>query len=69
MLEGYAHSARSPPAFPDAPDAMDVASRMVILCLVGEYLGWRVRKYAVVQPIMPAPIQSVSTYHLNSKYM
>ena len=36
MLAGYAQRARSPPAFPDAPDAMDVASRIVILCLVAE---------------------------------
>jgi hypothetical protein len=36
MLEGYAQRARSPPALPDAPDARDVASRMVILWSAGE---------------------------------
>ena len=36
MFDGYAQSASRPPAFPDAPDAMDVASRMVIWCLEGE---------------------------------
>lgn len=44
MLEGYAQSARRPPAFPEAPEAMDCASRMVMVCSVGLKEGWRVRK-------------------------
>jgi len=44
MLDGYAHSASRPPAFPDAPEAIDRASTMVILWIEGLKDGWRVRK-------------------------
>lgn len=44
MLEGYAHRARRPPDFPDAPEAMDWDSRMITLSVEGENEGWRVRK-------------------------
>jgi hypothetical protein len=55
MHEGYAHRARRPPAFPDAPEATDWDSIMVTLCLEAEYEGCLVRKYAVVQPMIPPP--------------
>lgn len=61
MHLGYAHKARSPPAFPDAAEAIDWASRMVILCVAGLKLGWRVRKYAVVLPMMPPPVLEMSS--------
>jgi hypothetical protein len=44
MQEGYAQRASRPPAFPEAPEAMDWASRMVILWRAGLKAGWRVRK-------------------------
>lgn len=44
MQAGYAQSASRPPAFPEAPDAMDVASRMVMLWSEELKAGWRVRK-------------------------
>jgi len=55
MQAGYAHSARRPPALPDAPEAMACASTMVIWCSAGLNNGCRVKKYAVVQPMMPPP--------------
>jgi hypothetical protein len=56
MLLGYAHSANKPPAFPEAPPAIFVASRSVIECLLGSNDGWRERKYAEVQPMIPPPM-------------
>ena len=35
MLLGYAHSASSPPAFPEAPPAILDASRRVMVCFEG----------------------------------
>jgi len=32
---GYAQRARRPPALPEAPDAIEVASRMVMVWVVG----------------------------------
>lgn len=55
MLDGYAQSASRPPAFPDAADAIEVASSIVILWRDGLYRGCRVKKYAVAQPMMPPP--------------
>ena len=43
MDAGRAHSASNPPAFPDAADAIDWASMMVIFVVEGLYEGWRVR--------------------------
>ena len=58
MDEGYAQRARSPPAFPEAPEATEgAASSSVILCSAGLNLGCLVRKYAVVQPMMPPPVK------------
>ena len=76
MQAGYAHRASSPPALPDAPEAMDRASMMVILCSAGLKDGCRVRKYAVVQPMMPPPVlhqlysfRSVNWTHRQSRYV
>jgi hypothetical protein len=44
MHDGYAQSARRPPAFPEAPDAMDWDSRMVTLCFEEENEGCVVMK-------------------------
>jgi hypothetical protein len=55
MQFGYAHSARRPPAFPDAPPAILVASKSVMLSLSLLKFGWCERKYAVVEPMMPPP--------------
>lgn len=50
---------------------MAVASMMVILWIEAEYAGWRVRKYAVVLPMMPPPTiqlrQPVSPEHNTKK--
>lgn len=61
------HRARSPPAFPEAPPAIFDASRSVILCLAGSYEGCRVRKYAVVEPIMPPPVRHLIQYRSDQK--
>lgn len=55
MHAGYAQRASKPPAFPDAPPAILVASRSVMLSLSLLKLGWWERKYAVVEPMMPPP--------------
>jgi hypothetical protein len=44
MHAGYAHSARRPPALPEAPEAMDVASSRVMESWEGEKEGWCERK-------------------------
>lgn len=44
MEAGYDQRASSPPALPDAPEAMDVASSIVIWCKEGLKEGWRERK-------------------------
>lgn len=47
MFDGYAHSPSRPPALPDAAEAMEVASRMVMAWCFGSKEGWRERKYAL----------------------
>lgn len=62
MDDGYAQRASNPPAFPEAPPAIFVASRSVMRCLLGSNDGWRDKKYAVVQPMIPPPITTISFF-------
>jgi hypothetical protein len=56
MQFGYAQSASRPPAFPDAPPAILVDSRSVMVSVSLLNLAWWERKYAVVQPMIPPPM-------------
>lgn len=55
MQLGYAHNPSRPPAFPDAPPAILVASKRVIWYFSLSNLGCCERKYAVVDPMIPPP--------------